>query len=46
MGAVYNELLETNITAMPPMNINTPNNVKTPIAQEIQKNKKNWVLRL
>ena len=40
MEAAYNELLETDITATPPIHINTPKKVKSPIAKEIQKLRK------
>ena len=36
----YKELLETDITATPPIHINTPKKVKSPIAKEIQKLRK------
>ena len=40
MKAAYNELLETDITTTPPIHINTPKKVKSPIAKEIQKLRK------
>ena len=38
--AAYKELLETDITATPPIHINTPKKVKSPIAKEILKLRK------
>ena len=40
MRAAYNELLETDITTTPPIHINTPKKMKSPIAKEIQKLRK------
>ena len=40
MEAAYNELLEFDVTATPPININTPKKVKSPVAREIQKLRK------
>ena len=40
MEAAYRELLETDITATPPLHINTPKKVKSPVAKEIQKLRK------
>ena len=40
MEAAYSELLDFDITATPPININTPNKVKSPIARKIQKLRK------
>ena len=40
MVAAYNELLKTDFTAAPPIHINTPKKVRSPIAKEIQKIRK------
>ena len=40
MEAAYNELLEIDIAATPPININTPMKVKLPVAKEIKKLRK------